>query len=96
VSRITYPLFGDVDPRVSQYWEVTVTFAGRPVTIDLNIDDADIAKAQVQRVSELAEDLASLDRIARAALLRVSMTAATRSLSRCTERPRAQSWLRHQ
>jgi hypothetical protein len=68
MSRLTHPLFGDIDLAAGDYWAAEIEYAGHPVKIDLNIEGGAINAADFERVMHLAGDLATLDGLGRGAL----------------------------
>jgi hypothetical protein len=69
MATVLHPILGAVEPSAPGFWDATVTFGGHAVRFDLTIDGSDLAAADLNDLPQKAEDLMSLDRKARAAIL---------------------------
>jgi hypothetical protein len=68
MSKLTHPLFGDIDLAAGDYWAAKSEHAGHPLKIDLNIEGGAVDAGDLERVMRLAGDLGTLDGVGRGAL----------------------------
>src|SRR5512144_469318 len=69
MASVQHPILGSVDPSAPGYWEAVVTFGGREVEFDLTLDEPGVTARDLQDLPQRPEDLAALDRAARAAIV---------------------------
>jgi hypothetical protein len=68
MSKLTHPLFGDIDPAAGDRWVAKMDYAGHPLKIALSSEGSAVFAADFERVMRLAGDLATLDGVGRRAL----------------------------
>lgn len=69
MAQVTHPILGTLDPSVPGFWEGEVTFGGRVVTVDMTIEEPELAAPALHGLPQSLADLEPLDRAARAAIL---------------------------
>jgi hypothetical protein len=70
LALLAHALFGTVDSSAPGSWQATLTFSGRPVTVELVIDGNELPAESLASTLRLSDDIDSLDASARAALRR--------------------------
>ena len=66
------PLFGLVDPHNETYWDTEVAVSGRPIRVDLNVDDPNLPTERVAASLTRLADVAALTQAAREAIAPLS------------------------
>ena len=69
MGNVIHPILGAIDPSSPGFCDATITFAGRGVFFDLTIDGEELTAADLADLPQQVEELESLDRAARLAIL---------------------------
>ena len=70
MAKAVHPILGAIDTSAPGFWDATIAFGGRTVTVDLTIDSSDVSAALIEDLPQTSNDLEPLDRIARVEILR--------------------------
>lgn len=66
---LDHPILGAIDISEPGYWDAEFAFAGKPITVDLNLEGGAVPDSALEALPKTLSDLESLDRAARVAML---------------------------